>query len=238
MLEPFGSHTITTFLTLVPIVEQTTSHMIRKLTLLGAFVGLFAAGASAQVCAPATGLNVDIDTTALSMTVTVSGPDTLWERVEYQVRALGATSWKRARSTETTLMVNIAGNLAASTTYELRVRTACTIAPLSISPFFGPDTFTTPDAPVARVANPVSDLRFFPNPAINDLSVSYASETADQVIVELMDLSGRTIIRNTESVVAGANTLTVNVRNLENGNYLVRLTQGDATHVENIQVAR
>lgn len=216
--------------------------MIRKLTLLGAFVGLFAAGAQAQSRPPATGLSITIDTAALQMTVSVSGPDSLWERLEYQVRELGTASWKRARSTETNLLVNIASNLAPATTYELRVRAACSITPpFEISPFFGPDTFSTPDAPgvTPRLAE-VSDvtLSLFPNPVANELSVRFTASAEGPASIEVLDLTGRTVLRSEQVALQGANAWTMDLSGLELGNYFVRVTDGAVEHVQPIQVAR
>jgi hypothetical protein len=216
--------------------------MIRKLTLLGAFVGLMAVGVQAQSCPPPTGINVSFTSgTPFDLaTIDVLGPDSLWQRVELQVSALSDTtgSFKKARIPGSSIDVVINGrNLDPGTGYVIRARAACDITPpFLISPFFGLDTFTTPDTGALRLAAPVVDMDFFPNPVINTLNLNIHTDAQAPAQVQVMDLAGRTVAE--QQFAAGVQQAQMDLSHLDNGSYFVRLRSGDAEAVESIQIAR
>lgn len=216
--------------------------MIRKLTLLGAFIGLVALGIQAQSCPPPTGINVSYTpgTPFDLATIDVLGPDSLWQRVELQVSALSDTtgSFKKARIASSSIDVSINGrNLDPGTSYVIRARAACDITPpFVISPFYGLDTFTTPDTGALRMAAVKVDMDFFPNPVINVLNINVQADASVVSTVEIMDLAGRIVVQ--EQLAAGTTNAQLDLSALQNGNYFVRVRNGKAEAVESIQIAR
>lgn len=216
--------------------------MIRKLTLLGAFVGLLAVGVQAQSCPPPTGVDITytLGTPYDFANITILGPDSLWERIEVQVAALDDTTgtFKRARLASTSILVSINGrNLDPGTSYIIRTRAACEISPEIVASSFSPlDTFTTPDTAAVRLAAPAMDMELFPNPVVNALNVSFQAEGSSPSTVEVIDLAGRTVAE--QQLAAGVEQAQMDLSHLDNGSYFVRLRNGDAERVESIQIAR
>lgn len=63
----------------------------------------------------------------------------------------------------------------------------------------------------------------FPNPAATKLNVVVNAPAKETVTLQVLDLAGRTVKAQRESVDAGANTLDVNLSALKAGSYLIRL---------------
>lgn len=63
----------------------------------------------------------------------------------------------------------------------------------------------------------------FPNPASAKLNVSVDAPAKDNVILQLMDATGRVVSTKNASVEGGSTTLEVNVAGLQNGSYFVKI---------------
>jgi len=73
-----------------------------------------------------------------------------------------------------------------------------------------------------------ADLRVWPNPAQNELNLSFNNALSGAVSVTVIDPSGRLVINEGHNITAGPNTLQVNTGSLEPGLYMVRI--GNAAH--------
>ena len=76
-------------------------------------------------------------------------------------------------------------------------------------------------------------LRLSPNPATDHLQLQFALEQRDlskDVRLQIIDLTGSVIIDREVGVVLGSNRLDVSIDQLEQGMYLVRLTNGKTIH--------
>ncbi len=67
-----------------------------------------------------------------------------------------------------------------------------------------------------------SDLRLFPNPAINDLQISFELESEVEVQLQLFDAGGRLIERKTVQGIPGANQYQWNLAGLSGGLYVIK----------------
>ncbi len=67
----------------------------------------------------------------------------------------------------------------------------------------------------------------YPNPVINVLNVGIASLKADKVTFIVSDITGKTIISKVMNVVSGDNLLPIDVANLANGTYTVKVICAD-----------
>jgi|GEM_PF-504423 len=125
----------------------------------------------------------------------------------------------------------------AGTTWTWRVRCACSITPLSLTPFtaYG-DTFSIPVAREGDVLN--AEDMIFPNPADNDLFVAYsAKESASNVTFSVIDMLGRVAAVQTLDVTAGIMSVRFDVSGLEDGIYFVQIVNGDEQTTTQVTVA-
>lgn len=66
-------------------------------------------------------------------------------------------------------------------------------------------------------------FKVFPNPASDKLTVSFDAENADYTIA-VLDLTGRTVVSNNYSNLAGSQEISVPVSDLSTGNYIVKIS--------------
>ncbi|MEZ5195620.1 MAG: T9SS type A sorting domain-containing protein, partial [Bacteroidales bacterium] len=72
-----------------------------------------------------------------------------------------------------------------------------------------------------------SKISLYPNPASNDLSVSFDLVSKSDVVMSVYDLSGKLVISNVYgSLSAGQQNLKLNINTLTRGTYIVRMTAG------------
>ncbi|MFZ5552883.1 MAG: T9SS type A sorting domain-containing protein [Bacteroidota bacterium] len=83
----------------------------------------------------------------------------------------------------------------------------------------------------------INDLSVFPNPANADMNISFNMKTASDIIIEIVDLTGRVIktVFNGE-VSAGVNTKSFNVTEIAQGNYMVRISSKTTILHQNISI--
>ena len=76
------------------------------------------------------------------------------------------------------------------------------------------------------------DISIYPNPANTQLSIDNGDIAMQELL--LYDISGRLLKR----VSVHANTTSLDVSDLQNGIYLIKITTRDAAFVRKIQVVR
>jgi hypothetical protein len=99
-----------------------------------------------------------------------------------------------------------------------------------------PVTLVTPLG--AAIQQPKNfEVKVYPNPAKQSLTVDYTLEDdAKNVSISMSDVSGRVVyIKNTEGV-KGINNHIINVENMVNGTYILKVTQNNQQKVQRIQV--
>ncbi len=74
----------------------------------------------------------------------------------------------------------------------------------------------------------IADLRLWPNPAQNELNLTFNKALSGTVSVTVIDPRGRMVISESHNLNAGSNTLQLNTGSLEPGLYMVRM--GNAAH--------
>lgn len=72
-----------------------------------------------------------------------------------------------------------------------------------------------------------------PNPVSNDINLSYHSNSTGNVTLEVYNLIGKKVAEKSSFVVAGSNKIQMNVADLSNGNYFLKINQG--TYTETIK---
>ncbi len=117
------------------------------------------------------------------------------------------------------------------TTWTWRVRCACSTSPLQVSPFtaFG-DTFSIP---LAREASGIlADLQVYPNPATDQLMVSFQGGEEQETQLLVYDLSGKLMESRVLATVPGANVQTLVVANYPTGIYFLQAGENEVRSFE------
>lgn len=82
---------------------------------------------------------------------------------------------------------------------------------------------------IASVNEAEASLRLFPNPAGNELNISFTQPASSNVRISLTDLMGREVAVITDKTVQGTVALKYNTAALPRGLYLVRMQSGSET---------
>ncbi len=78
-------------------------------------------------------------------------------------------------------------------------------------------------APVANEAISQSSLELYPNPAADQLTISFDLSTAQQVNLQIRDITGAIVIDQAEQKPGGQQSINLNTEALANGSYIVSL---------------
>jgi hypothetical protein len=74
----------------------------------------------------------------------------------------------------------------------------------------------------------------YPNPSSENISISFMLNANDDVILELMDLSGRKIISSREKLPQGNSSKTLNISDIASGIYLLNITGKEVQYTQKI----
>lgn len=97
--------------------------------------------------------------------------------------------------------------------------------------FVGFDEF---DAPIAKEGS----IELYPNPAQNQISIAYHSTISTSVSVDIYDLSGKLIMNQQFNNQANNSNIELDVYNLQNGSYIVRLTDGQKQYQTKLVISK
>jgi extracellular elastinolytic metalloproteinase len=81
-----------------------------------------------------------------------------------------------------------------------------------------------------------TQVTVFPNPASDLINVSLQSTEKEDIVVSLMTMDGREVEQRFAALNADQQLLTLDVRNLPSGFYLVKITNGTSTVIEKVVV--
>jgi hypothetical protein len=91
---------------------------------------------------------------------------------------------------------------------------------------------------ITSVSEALRQLTIIPNPATDEVQVSFDSETNGDMKLQLMDMTGKLILEQSKQVVPGNNITTILMNELANGCYIMKVAQGDYTVAKKLVVAR
>ncbi|MBK8705058.1 MAG: fibronectin type III domain-containing protein [Saprospiraceae bacterium] len=83
-----------------------------------------------------------------------------------------------------------------------------------------------------------SNFIMFPNPAQNELTLDIHMEDERPVQVSIMDITGKTLLRNSYELGKDQNRVTMDVSKLAAGMYVVRVEDGETVGVQKLTIAR
>jgi len=150
--------------------------------------------------------------------------------VRYSVNGTTNYLWKKVSGAGGVTSMSLTG-LSANTTYQWQVRSICNGVTTSI--YSSSALFTTG---LIRQGNfgttDESDaLTAFPNPAHENVQLRYFSGLIGKARLTVYDLSGRSLLMETKTVMEGENRFELSLKDLQSGTYLIRLDQGEQTKV-------
>ena len=91
---------------------------------------------------------------------------------------------------------------------------------------------------IASVSEELKQLTIIPNPATDEVQVSFNSEVNGDMKLQVMDIRGKLILQQSKQVLLGNNIMTINVNELASGYYILNVAQGDYTVAKKFVVAR
>ena len=71
--------------------------------------------------------------------------------------------------------------------------------------------------------DPIRDLKLYPNPASDQVTISFESESSMEIPIQIIDANGRVVANQTSLSDPGKNKINFDLSNLANGNYTVRM---------------
>jgi Secretion system C-terminal sorting domain len=77
----------------------------------------------------------------------------------------------------------------------------------------------------------VGDMSIYPNPVSNDLNVDFTLDRAEEVTIQIVDLTGKLLSSEVMDAERGLNQRSMNVQHLHSGVYFVTMisTNGNVT---------
>jgi len=72
----------------------------------------------------------------------------------------------------------------------------------------------------------LKDLEIFPNPAKNDLNLTFSCKQSKLYQFRILDITGRVLIEDQLITKSGTNTFKYDITNLENGIYMLKISNG------------
>ena len=78
----------------------------------------------------------------------------------------------------------------------------------------------------------------YPNPASRILNIEYVMDKSGDFAAELVSLQGQTVGKITSTCNAGQHKTTMNVQDLPNGAYMLKMHFGEQTEVRKVVINR
>ncbi|MBI1192496.1 MAG: T9SS type A sorting domain-containing protein [Bacteroidetes bacterium] len=180
---------------------------------------------SGVVCSPAAA------PTGLSASVAPAGVTLTWNAVpgsvacQIQGRPLGAPNFATLPAlvgTEPTAAFVAASKLMPGSSYEWKVRCACSLAPPSLTPFSALGSFSVPLLREAEAAlSPGMELGIQPNPAHALVHLTLPGDAQVEGLLRISDLQGRLMLNQNIPSAQGSQTWTLDVSGWPAGVYAV-----------------
>ncbi len=154
----------------------------------------------------------------------------------YQIRYRNTSSGGPVTTTLSSGNNVTISDLDPCSTYEFLIKIKCPRTGVFTS---ATSTFTTSGCLRTADSDDQLSMDFFPNPAINSLSVSYTMVNSDQMRVRIHDLTGRIMLETlTNPSVDGSGTMSLDLSSLPSGQYYLQLIQNDQQLVRQFAVMK
>ncbi len=233
-------------LTVNPITVTTDTSLTYKMTdvntgktplvITGAYTGSFKGATATQLYDIDAALNnfVNQNTANGGFLNTVGALGLTLDPNDYTVD-LDIYSTKTPLSDTAYLMANVTGSNGFDNLYTINLSTGTAtlvnrigkgIALRNIAVRLAPISTSVKDVPQTLQA------ALYPNPANNDLTISFNNQKGSRVNVAIYNLQGQLVYKNVYESVVGDFNKTMNVSDLSNGTYLVRISNDEESAVK------
>ena len=165
----------------------------------------------------------------LTAVVNPAGVNLSWNAVpgsvacQVQGRPTGAPSFKALPpilAFEPISMLVPAARLTPGTTYEWKVRCACSIAPPVLTPLSSAGMFTVP---ALRLPSEFVSISSFPNPFGEMLYLEWSSQQQETALVQISDLVGRMVYSQNIRFSPGTHSIPIDASDWPAGMYYVNI---------------
>ena len=155
-------------------------------------------------------------------------------RYQIQYREAGFANWTRV---STSRLRKTLRNLLPSTNYEVRFRSRCPEGWTDYGPLYGFATLSgrissEENPEIAAVYEPLEFNKMYPNPTSGQLTLDYLLDIDGQVSIQVYDMLGRNVIKQSLQQEEGQQKVRLNTADLENGAYILKI------NAENQQIIR
>ncbi|MFK7947918.1 MAG: T9SS type A sorting domain-containing protein [Saprospiraceae bacterium] len=87
---------------------------------------------------------------------------------------------------------------------------------------------------VNRKVSGSGDVKVYPNPAQDNLTIDFTTSADEDVIITVTDMTGRVLISQNRNVAQGENQLNIDLTNLPQGNYFLQLKSTTTSTIQAI----
>lgn len=84
----------------------------------------------------------------------------------------------------------------------------------------------------------INDISVFPNPSTGNVSVEFNNAVSSNVTIEVSNLVGQIVYTSTETTVAGSNSFNLNLADLNDGQYIVKIGNGTTQTIAKVQISK
>jgi len=81
-------------------------------------------------------------------------------------------------------------------------------------------------------------LNVYPNPASDHISINYDAVSSGSYLLEIFDLSGKKVFVTETEISSGNNTIDLDIYDIENGSYIIRLTDGNLVSQSKLVISK
>ncbi len=84
----------------------------------------------------------------------------------------------------------------------------------------------------------LTNAQIFPNPTAGNVSIRFNNAVSSNVTIEVSNLLGQVVYSSIETTVTGSNSFNLNLSNLNDGQYIVKIGDGKSQTISKIQISK
>lgn len=84
----------------------------------------------------------------------------------------------------------------------------------------------------------LTDAQIFPNPSEGNVSVRFNNAVSSDVTIQVSNLVGQVVYTSTETTIAGSNSFDLDLADLNDGQYIVKISNGQAQTIAKVQISK
>ena len=84
----------------------------------------------------------------------------------------------------------------------------------------------------------IEEVSVFPSPSTGDVSVRFNAAVASDLTINVTNLTGQVVYTTPAASVAGSNQIDLNLAELADGQYIVKISNGQAESISRVQISK